>query len=712
MRKTQGTPTAYVRGRVVLHAADAAGAETPEKPKQRRLEILAYTGGALTVSGWPLPVVVDLRGLDVRPGVKLPVLINHADDPEHTLGQMESVQVMPPDRVMATGWVTGTSTTAKPVLANNDAGHEYQASIGIRVTEREVIDRGESANVNGRTHVGPVLIARQSALCEISFCNLGADDQTSARIAARAAKGFVMTFELWLKARGLTIDGLAQDKVDALKTEYAAFLTATGIADDGDEPQKNTQDKKAPEKLAARAAADDTDDSDEEVLRARRQALAAESQRLAAINKLSAMADFKNAALTEEKGQTLEARAIDQGWSAEKYELELVRASRPRVAAAIVSGNAVDAQVLEAAALRAGGYSAQQIEKTFKPQTLEVVDKRFKRGIGLKELVLEAAWRNGCGERSLNVSNLPDVLRAAFSTAAISGILSNTANKFLVNGFMAVNQAWRRIAAKRSANDFKAMTIYRMTGEAIFEKVGPAGQIKHGTLGESSYTNQVSTFARMLAITRQDLINDDLGALTDVPRRLGYGAGIAFNKTFWTEFMDNSAFFASGNNNYISGATTTLTAAGLQAGVLKFRKQTTEEGDPIELDPSLLLVPPDLEIAAAELYRSTNVNTGGSASTEKVPNANVFAGRYEPIVSPYLSNTNYTGYSATAWYLLCDPAGGVAVIEAAFLNGQENPTIETAEADFSTLGINMRGYGDWGVAKAEKRAGVKSKGAA
>ena len=52
------------------------------------------------------------------------------------------------------------------------------------------------------------------------------------------------------------------------------------------------------------------------------------------------------------------------------------------------------------------------------------------------------------------------------------------------------------------------------------------------------------------------------------------------------------------------------------------------------------------------------------------------------------------------------------VIEVALLNGQESPTIETAEADFNTLGIQMRGYHDFGCALQDPKAGVRSKGEA
>ena len=77
----------------------------------------------------------------------------------------------------------------------------------------------------------------------------------------------------------------------------------------------------------------------------------------------------------------------------------------------------------------------------------------------------------------------------------------------------------------------------------------------------------------------------------------------------------------------------------------------------------------------------------------------------------YLANDNYSGYSAKAWYLLANP-NDLPVIEVAFLNGQESPTIETAEADFAVLGIRMRGYHDFGVALIDPKGGVKMKGEA
>jgi hypothetical protein len=76
-----------------------------------------------------------------------------------------------------------------------------------------------------------------------------------------------------------------------------------------------------------------------------------------------------------------------------------------------------------------------------------------------------------------------------------------------------------------------------------------------------------------------------------------------------------------------------------------------------------------------------------------------------------LANALYTGNSAKAWYLMTDP-NDLPLIEVAFLNGQEAPTIETADADFNVLGVQMRGYHDFGVALQDPRAAIKCKGEA
>ena len=400
------------------------------------------------------------------------------------------------------------------------------------------------------------------------------------------------------------------------------------------------------------------------------------------------------------------AKAIAEGWDVTRTELEVIRAERPKAPNAIIPDHKLTDEVLAAAVCMAGGIEAEG--SGFSDKTLEAADKRFRQRIGLQELLLEAAWANGWQGRSFR-ADMDGALRAAFSTFRLPGILSNVANKFLLEGFEGVEKTWQRICSVRNVRDFKTVTSYRLTGAFEYEEVGPTGELKHGTVGEDSFTNQAKTYGKMFVITRTDLINDDLGALTALPRRIGRGGALKLNKVFWAAFLNNGSFFTSGRNNYADGAATALGVDALTAAELLFLNQTDPDGAPLAIAPRILLVPPALLVDATQLMKSLEVRD--TTASKKFVTSNPHAGKFEVEYSTYLSNATLTGYSGKAWYILADPAD-VPVIEVAFLNGQQTPTVERADADFNVLGIQFRGFFDFGVALQEYRAGVKMKGEA
>jgi len=426
----------------------------------------------------------------------------------------------------------------------------------------------------------------------------------------------------------------------------------------------------------------------------------AETSRIAAVRKICAG-----------KHLDIEAQAIRDGWDATRTELEVLRASRPKAPAIHTPDTSITSDVLEAACFQSAKLDG--LEKVCSAQALEVAAKRFQSGLGLQELLIEAAIANGYTGRTFRDSRR--VLEAAFGRGIeagmtiidVGGILSNVANKFLLEGFFSVERVWRSICAVRNVSDFKTVTSYRLVGKDQYEQVAPGGELKHGTLGEETYSNKADTYGLMLAIDRRDIINDDLGAITTVPRKLGRGSGLKINDVFWTAFMNNAAFFAVGNKNFISGADTALGIDGLTKGEVTFMDLVDSDGKPTGVMPSILLVPTALSAVGTQLYKSVEMRD--TTANTKFPVANPHQGKFRIEVSRYLSNALYTGNSAKAWYLLADPSD-LPVIEMAFLNGQEAPTIETSDADFSQLGVRMRGYHDFGVALQDPRGGVKSKG--
>ena len=400
------------------------------------------------------------------------------------------------------------------------------------------------------------------------------------------------------------------------------------------------------------------------------------------------------------------AQLIDAGSIADavikrigEENLKQLRAARPSGVAVHVADNAPPtAEVIQASFAMQGGLPG--VEDHYDAKVLEAAHKA--RGqITLGEVILQAAVANGYdGPQKITSSTLRPVLQAAWSTHSISGILSATVNKFLLAGFDSVESAWRSISAVRSVNDFKTLTSYRLNGGMKFEAVANGGELKHAQTSDESRTISASTYGIMTSVTRTDLINDDLGALTAVPQRIGRGGALKLNDVFWTAFLDDAAFFTTARKNLMTSGTTptsgALALAKLKDVVTTFRKLKDPDGNPLAVTPRILLVPVDLEVTALEIMGSSLIQSG---ATTGQPERNVLAGRYEVVASTYLTNT-------TDYYLLASPAD-LPVMEVAFLNGTQSPIVETAEADINVLGVQMRGYFDFGVAKAEYLAGVK-----
>jgi hypothetical protein len=665
---------------VTIQAAEGDAATGPKS-----FSSTFYTGGPLSIAGWDLPVVVDLAGL--KAGKVLVANLDH--DPTKRVGNFDLVN--DGAQLVANGKATAATAARDEVVNSAANGYQWQASLEVVPHKVEELAKGKTVTVNGQEITGPAYITRTGTLKGFGFVSHGADDNTTATIAASAAsstsKGKKMKPEIqaWAEAMGLDVNNATPDQIATIEANYAG---------------KSAPAKKVEAGLtgfeAKKAERSRVDQITEYALKA----CDSQPHNIDAIKELT-------------------EQAIEAKWPLDKFRLELLEASAP-AAFSPFSGRRderMNNKVLEAAICQAA--NVPNLDKMFDDQTLQMAHDRFKSTIGLNQLMHVAAESNGYragGGAQMSV----DVQRAAFgmqpqgmmrasgfSTISISTILSNVANKFLRAGFDSVDMTPMRIASIRNVRDFKTITTTSLIADTEFEKVGPSGEIKHGTLSELTYTNKAETYGRMLAITRTDYINDDLGAITAVPMKLGRGAGLKLNNIFWTKFLNNSSFFTSGRTN-VNTAVADMTLSGLQATETIFMDQTDPNGDPLGIEPAILLVPTPLKVSANTLMKSEKVVTGASAT---IGEANPFAGRFRVESSPYMSNANYTGYSAAAWYMLADPTV-LPVIEIVALNGRVEPTVESADAEFNTLGVQMRGYCDIGVELQEYRGGVRADGGA
>ncbi len=660
-------------------------ATSGEASEPRRFSMVAYTGGAMQLTGWKFPVVVDLSGLDVGRS-RRPILLDHTRDVEHVMGQTDQVTVVN-HQLLVAGQVLGDSAKARQVVALADRGFGWQASIGAKAHDVEFVPAGRSVIVNGGEVAGPVNIARRATLGEVSFVVLGADENTQAVIAIQAREQATekqdMELADWVAAQGFSVDTLDERQRTSLEALY--------------------QRVSAESPVAATNASDDTASIDK--LRAE---IAAETARVIKIRRACAG-----------RHDELEAKAITEGWEPSRVELEVLRATRPAAPAIQATDTAKQGRALEAAICLSAGIKASDLEKSYDAETLEAAQGRDLRGAGIHSLLYEVIQASGGHVRLGRVDN--ETIRAAlvadrqlnasagFSTISLSGILSNVANKAMLAAYEAVASVVARFCAETDVNDFKQVTRYRLTGAGVFEKVGPDGELKHATLSEGSYTNRIDTYGRMLSLTRQMMINDDLGAFLQLPRIIGRMSALKREEAVFELLLSNpSSFFSTLNKNFISGADTVLSIAALTQLEQKFLDQTDSEGKPILVNPAILLVPTSLKVTSEQLMTETRVNETTTAGKPSPAN-NPHAGKFTPVATPYLNSQSIAGGSAVAWYVFANPAD-LAAFEIAYLRGRRVPTIESGETDFNTLGMQWRGYFDFGVGVQDFRAAAKSKG--
>ena len=407
----------------------------------------------------------------------------------------------------------------------------------------------------------------------------------------------------------------------------------------------------------------------------------------------------------------LEAKAIEDGWPVEKFHGEYQAKTMPDASKVSVSRTqpnqgGLKPTALEAIALATSGSSLNYLESQYDEKTLDMIDKF--RGIGIQEFCSLAC----SGQHMPNPRrDCRGWLEAAFSSVSLPGILSNIANKVLLEGFLLMDDTWKKIAKTASVNNFQKHTRFRMNGQFKFEKVGPDGEIKHGQLGEQQFSQQIDTYAIMFGLSRQMIINDDLAAFAEMPRSIGVGAADAISDAVWECLLgnpkqtDGNDFFSNPHKNIVTGAKANLDVKGLTNAEIKFSEQERAQGRPLGIPAKILLVPTSLKVAAETLMKSLTLNET-TAENDPKPVINPHAGKYETVATPYLSSKAFTGNSATAWYIFADPRR-LPAIEVAFLNGQERPTVERADADFNYMGILFRGAIDFGVKEQDWRGALK-----
>lgn len=641
---TDGNPSISIEGKAAI-APDEPDADDTTEVKPSRFSMTANTGAPMKLSGWKYPVVMDMEGIHI-PHQNVPIRMEH--DPRMGVGHTDKVYV-DGGKLMASGIISRSTEAARDVRESAKQGFPWRASIGASADKVEFVKAGYKATVNGQEYEGPINIARKSSLGEISFVDMGADPHTDAMIA----------------------------------------------------------------KIAASKDSDDDSDSSSDGQRSTKQITSATKRERKRLADIAAMveeaASYRGADV--EAIEKIGIQAEEEGWDIQKTELAILRATRPR-APQRAQGEIATPKVLEASLCMACGVSDEVLAKDrdYGPEVTEKAWPLRSRGLrGTIGAALEASGqRVPHGSKELYDAILDhqrhnQIQAAGFSTINLPGILGNVANKVLLEAFVRVDATYDRIADQADYSNFYMHSIFRLQASGDFALVPPDGELKHGTLEQDYFTNKLDTRGLMLTITRQDIINDDLNSFRSLTAQLARRARIAVEKSLYLLVAeDTDVFYTVARGNRLTGPLG-ITELGAAEGAMLAMKDIN--GDPIYAQPRFLVVPSTLKFMGEQIWTSQNVMD--FTTNKSRPTDNPFRGRFEVINTPFLNAATIPGYSPTTWYLLADPLM-LAAFQVAYLDGRRAPTIETADALFNVLGLQMRAYWDYGVARLDYRGAIKS----
>jgi hypothetical protein len=329
---------------------------------------------------------------------------------------------------------------------------------------------------------------------------------------------------------------------------------------------------------------------------------------------------------------------------------------------------------------------------------------RAYRSQSLLELGREYLELHGVDTRGVERMQLVrDVMhfRSGMSTTGdFPALLANVANKRLRSAYEDNAPSYTRWARRApNAPDFREIAVTQLSGAPDLLQVNEHGEFKYGTMSSGAEKYSVVTYGRIVSLTRQAMLNDDLRGFERMVSAFAGAARRIENRLVYSQLTANAAlsdgvalFHATHAN--LAGAGAPISVTTLGAGRASMRLQKGLQSEELNLAPAFLIVPATQE-ALAYQYTSANYTPAQPSNINEF----ALAGRtaLQPVVEAVLDAN-----STTAWYLAAN-SSQCDTVEYCYLDGADGPFMETkpgfdvdgisfkARLDFAAKAIDYRG---------------------
>lgn len=356
-------------------------------------------------------------------------------------------------------------------------------------------------------------------------------------------------------------------------------------------------------------------------------------------------------------------------------------------------------------------HIADALANRYEPTIHKITDhaKAF-RGISLVEVARMCLEARGVNTRSMRPDDIAKaamapVIRGGMLTSSdFTSILENVQNKVLRAAYAQAPKTWEGFVRQTQVNDFKEISSLGLGDAPALEEVGESGEIKRGKMSENKEKYRVKTYGKIVPVSRQAIVNDDLNAFSQITAKLTRAAADLESDLVYAlinanpTMADGNALFSVAHGN-LAGVNAAIAIGPLGLGRAAMRRQKGMDGAKINVFPKILLVPATQE-TLADQYVSQITPEAASSSN---PFGQGGSTRLAVVAEPRLDDT-----STTAWYLAAGK-DQIDTIEMAHLTGQEGPYLETKNG-FDVDGVEMKVRLDVGVQVVEYRGLYKNAG--
>lgn len=180
------------------------------------------------------------------------------------------------------------------------------------------------------------------------------------------------------------------------------------------------------------------------------------------------------------------------------------------------------------------------------------------------------------------------------TTSDFPNALATASNKVLLDQYEAAQSALKLASREVSAADFRPINSVRVSGSLTLAKVQESGEFTNAAIHDAGEAFAVETYGKIITLSRQAIVNDDLGAFANSSRMMGTGAAQTEAKLFAALLTRNSGagptmsdnktlFHADHGNVAASGAAPSITT--LAAARTGMRRQKGIGGEVIVVQP-------------------------------------------------------------------------------------------------------------------------------